>query len=56
MRTGQFTYLVWDAYSAYRSPSTAHRLDVLIKRYHGFPIHTVRVSGKPVIIFYEVHP
>ena len=56
VRTGQFSYLVWDAYSAYRSPSTAHRLEVLIKKYQGFPIHTVRVSGKPVIIIYEVHP
>jgi hypothetical protein len=56
VRSGQFTYLVWDAYSAYRSPSTARRLAVLIKKYHGFPIHTVRVSSKPVIIIYEVHP
>jgi hypothetical protein len=56
VRQGQFTYLVWDAYSAFRSPSTAKRLKVLIKRYDGFPVHTVRVDGKPVIIFYEVHP
>ncbi len=56
VRSGQFTYLVWDAYSAYRSPSTAHRMQKLIDKYHGFPIHTVRVNGKPVIIFYEVHP
>jgi len=56
VRSGQFTYLVWDAYSAYRSPSTAHRMQKLIDKYHGFPIHTVSVNGKPVIIFYEVHP
>jgi 4-amino-4-deoxy-L-arabinose transferase-like glycosyltransferase len=56
VRSGQFTYLVWDTYSAYRSPSTARRMHKLITKYHGFPIHTVRVNGKPVIIFYEVHP
>jgi hypothetical protein len=56
VRQGQFTYLVWDAYSAFRSPSTAKRLAVLIKRYDGFPVHTVRVGGKPVVVFYEVHP
>ena len=56
VRSGQFTYLVWDAYSAYRSPSTARRMAKLIAKYQGFPIHTVRVNGKPVIIFYEVHP
>ncbi len=56
VRQGQFTYLVWDAYSAFRSPSTAKRLKVLIKHYDGFPVHTVRVGGKPVIVFYEVHP
>jgi Dolichyl-phosphate-mannose-protein mannosyltransferase len=56
VRSGQFTYLVWDAYSAYRSPSTALRMKKLVDKYHGFPIHTVRFNGKPVIIFYEVHP
>ena len=37
VRSGQFTYLVWDAYSAYRSPSTARRLEKLIARYQGSP-------------------
>ena len=37
VRDGQFSYLVWDAYSACRSPSTARRLEVLVARYHGVP-------------------
>ncbi len=53
---GQFSYLVWDAYSASRSPSTARRLQVLVARYHGIAIHTVREAGRPVVVVYEVHP
>ena len=56
VRDGQFSYLVWDAYSAFRSPSSAHRLQVLVARYHGIPIHTERSDGRPVIVIYEVHP
>ena len=56
VRDGQFSYLVWDAYSAYRSPSTARRLEVLVARYHGVPVHTERVGGRPVVVIYEVHP
>ena len=47
VRDGQFSYLVWDAYSASRSPTTAHRLQVLVARYHGVPIHTERVRRPP---------
>ena len=53
---GQFAYLVWDAFSASRSPSTARRMAVLVARYKGVPIHTVREDGKPVIVIYEVQP
>jgi hypothetical protein len=55
VRDGQFSYLVWDAVSAARSPSTARRLHVLVDRYRGIPIHTQRVDGRPVIVVYEVH-
>ena len=53
---GQFSYLVWDAYSAYRSPNTAKRLQVLVATHHGVPVHEVQVDGKPVVVIYEVHP
>ena len=53
---GQFAYLVWDAYSASRSPSTAHRMAVLVARYKGVVIHTVRDDGKPAVVIYEVQP
>lgn len=56
VRDGQFSYLVWDAYSALRSPSTARRLEVLVGRYHGVVVHTERFGGRPVVIIYEVHP
>jgi Dolichyl-phosphate-mannose-protein mannosyltransferase len=56
VRDGQFSYLVWDAYSALRSPYTAHRLQLLVSRYHGVPIHTESASGRALIVIYEVHP
>ena len=56
VRTGQFGYLVWDAYSAFRSPSTALRLETLVARYHGVPVHTESRQRHPVIVIYEVHP
>lgn len=56
VRSGHFSYLVWDAYSASRSPSTAHRLQVLVARYHGLPVHTEVDGGRPIIVVYEVHP
>ena len=56
VRGGQFGYLVWDAYSADRSPSTSRRLEKLVARYHGLSVHTVVAGGRPIIVIYEVHP
>jgi hypothetical protein len=56
VRQGEFPFLVWDAYSAARSPSTAKRLTVLLARYHAKPVHTETAGGRPVIVIYEVHP
>lgn len=59
IRSGQFAFLVWDAYSAHRSPYSAIRLGRLLERYHAQPVLTETVGGsnrKPVIIIYEVHP
>jgi hypothetical protein len=53
---GQFPFLVWDAYSAYRSPSTARHLQILVARHHGRTVYTQRVDGKPVIVIYQVRP
>jgi 4-amino-4-deoxy-L-arabinose transferase-like glycosyltransferase len=58
LREGRFPYLVWDAYSANRSPHFADKLMVLMRKYEGVPIKTfyiqVRSSRVPVIQIYEV--
>ncbi|MDA8263539.1 MAG: glycosyltransferase family 39 protein [Actinomycetota bacterium] len=56
VRDGQFSYLVWDAYSAARSPSTSARMSKLLSRYHAHPVYTGRQGGRSVIVIYEVHP
>lgn len=56
VRQGQFSFVVWDAYSTIRSPSSARRLDALLARYHARPIHTQMSQGRPVIVIYQVHP
>jgi len=64
LRTGQVQYLVWDAYSAARSPFFSRRLMTYVRRYRGSPVYTgyVRVAtsegpvAKPVIRVYEVRP
>lgn len=60
LRTGDFQYLVWDAYSAARTTHFAGRLLDLVRRYDGRLVHTVsRSSGPsgppaPVIEIYEI--
>lgn len=56
VRQGQFAFLVWDTYSADRSPSSAGRLATLLTRYHARPVHTEMAAGNPVIVIYQVHP
>jgi 4-amino-4-deoxy-L-arabinose transferase-like glycosyltransferase len=59
IRDGQFAFLVWDAYSAHRSPYSATRLARLLERYHAQPVLTETVGHahpRPVVIIYEVHP
>jgi 4-amino-4-deoxy-L-arabinose transferase-like glycosyltransferase len=65
VRSVDIQYVVWDAYSAGRSPFFAqHELD-LVRRYHGHVVHTQSVptlsadgvvTSVPVIIIYEVSP
>jgi 4-amino-4-deoxy-L-arabinose transferase-like glycosyltransferase/putative flippase GtrA len=60
LRSSEIHYLVWDSFSADRSPFFAEKLMVFAKRYHGRVVHTesVEVDGvaQPVIVIYEVRP
>jgi hypothetical protein len=52
-------YLVYDAYSAARSPFFARKLMAYVRKFDGVPVYTQRSSGgggRPVVIIYEVHP
>ncbi len=65
IRTGEFQYLVWDAYSAARSSFFSEKLLNYAQRYNGRVVHTESISTvgpggesveKPVIVIYEVRP
>jgi hypothetical protein len=65
IRTGEMQYLVWDAFSASRSPHFAERLLAYAKRYNARVVHMETVmtttpdgatAAKPVIIIYEARP
>jgi hypothetical protein len=65
IRTNELQYIVWDAYSAKRSPFFARKLLRYAERYHGHVAHMETVSvrspdghpvRKPLIVIYEVMP
>jgi 4-amino-4-deoxy-L-arabinose transferase-like glycosyltransferase len=65
IRSGRFQYLVYDAYSASRSPYFASELEKYVRKHDGTPIYTGRVSIRqrdgtvvevPTVVIYEVHP
>ncbi|MDH3725553.1 MAG: hypothetical protein OER93_07405, partial [Thermoleophilia bacterium] len=60
IRYNDLQYVVWDAFSADRSPFFERRLMRYVERYHGRAIHTQTVNSggtlKPVIRIYEVRP
>jgi hypothetical protein len=65
IRDSNMQYLVWDSFSAARSPFFSNQLLNYIKKYNGRAIHTETIPAKdsqgntidqPVIIIYEVHP
>lgn len=60
IRRGDVQYLVWDSYSAGRSPRFAAQLLAYVTRFHGHAIHTESVTSgngvKPVIVVYAVRP
>lgn len=65
IRRSNLQYIVWDSFSAARSPFFAEKLMQYVTKYNGRVIHTESIlvkdaAGKPVvqpiIIIYEVHP
>jgi len=58
LRSNQFQFLVWDAYSADRSPFFSRALLRYVDRYNGRVVHSesVATGEKPAIVVYEVHP
>jgi len=56
LRAGTYQYIVWDSYSAKRSPTFAAKAQQLARRFGGLVVHTERVSGKPAVIIYQVIP
>ena len=65
IRDNELQYIVWDAFSAARSPFFERRMMHLVERYHGHVAHTETVPvrspdgrpvHKPVIVIFEVRP
>lgn len=65
IRNSEMQYLVWDSFSAARSPFFADKLMGYVNKYNGRAIHTETITVKddagnlvvkPVIIIYEVYP
>jgi hypothetical protein len=65
LRDGAIQYVVWDTYSAARSPSFSDQLLAYVKKYNGIVIHseTVQVDDdkgrettRPLITVYELRP
>jgi hypothetical protein len=64
IRDGRFQYLVYDAYSASRSPYFASRLQAYVTKFQGVAVYTGRVSVRSgghsvavaAVVIYEVHP
>jgi hypothetical protein len=65
IRRGELQYVVWDAFSAARSPGFASRLLRYADRYHGRVVASESVpvttragarASTPVVVIYEVHP
>lgn len=64
IRRNDLQYIVWDAYSASRTPFFSEKLMGYVHKYNGLAIHTESVEARtaggrnvprPVIIVYEVH-
>jgi hypothetical protein len=63
IRTGAVQYIVFDAFSAHRTPVFAKKLLSLVKKYNGVKVYSgyqesASAGGaarKPVVLIYEVH-
>jgi hypothetical protein len=64
IRNSELQYLVWDSFSAARSPFFSDKLMGYVNKYHGRAIHTETITVKdengnpvvkPIIIIYEVY-
>ncbi len=64
IRRNQVQYIVWDAFSAQRSPHFSRSVERFVDRYHGREVHRETARTKkdgrtvetPIIIVYEVRP
>ncbi|MGZ6793743.1 MAG: ArnT family glycosyltransferase, partial [Mycobacteriales bacterium] len=61
LRAGAYQYVVWDAWSAARSPRFAARAVSLAERFHGRVVHVERgtLRGRPgqrLVVVYQVSP
>jgi Dolichyl-phosphate-mannose-protein mannosyltransferase len=65
IRTGELQYLVFDTFSAARSPFFGEKLKTYVDKYHGHEVHSESVTvtrpdgsieTTPVIVIYEVRP
>jgi hypothetical protein len=56
LREGEFGYIVWDAYSASRSPRFEARLLDYVRRFEGTLVTEVTAGGRPVVRIYELLP
>jgi uncharacterized membrane protein len=65
IRNSELQYLVWDSFSAARTPFFADKLMGYVNKYNGRAVHTETITVKnkdgtsvvkPVIIIYEVYP
>jgi hypothetical protein len=55
LRDGEFQYVVWDAYSARRTPFFTGKARTLIERYHGRAVFTATGGGgRPLVVIYQV--
>ena len=63
IRSGDIQYIVWDSFSADRSPFFSDQLRTFIGRYHGRVVHIESVTltqpdgattTQPIIIIYQV--
>ena len=65
LRRGVFQYIVWDAYTASRTPFFSAKARRLTSKYHGVAVFTATIKvpassgpavSEPVLIIYKVHP